>query len=100
MTREELIALHEQMTTDARALIVRKNADYAGAENAKDAFRNFRRHGAFGICVRLGDKLARMDTFVERGSFEIANEGTRDTCIDIINYAVLLYGMLMESKSS
>jgi hypothetical protein len=92
MTREELYQLHDQMTKAALILMCKKNADYA---SDIDPFRNFRTHGLFGIVVRLGDKLARLQSLVERGvdNNQVKDETYLDTCHDIINYAVLFAGL-------
>ena len=88
-TPSDLIGLHEEVCNSARELIFRKNKDY-GANT--DLFRNLRRHGRYGICVRLSDKLARLESFVENNGHEIAEETLKDTVEDIINYAILYLG--------
>ena len=67
--------------------MVKKNQDY-GADD--DPFRNFRSFGAFGILVRLSDKLARVRTYIERGDLKVEDETFQDTCKDAINYVILL----------
>jgi|ERR1019366_233828 hypothetical protein len=95
MTRDELLSDHRVMSDKARVLMAKKNHDYA---NGSDAFRNFRRHGAEGILVRLGDKLARLESFNESGKLAIKNESILDTCLDIMNYAVLFHSYLKDAK--
>lgn len=89
MNRGQLLGLHAKLTDDARKLMVVKNQDYGTGD---DPFRNFRRRGLLGILVRMEDKLARLETFVERGDLKVVDEQVRDTVIDIINYAVLFEG--------
>ena len=89
LTREDLLHLHEELTAKARQIMVKKNQDY-GAD--ADPFRNFRAFGRFGILVRLSDKLSRLRTFVERGSFAVEDEKVEDTVEDAINYLVLFLG--------
>lgn len=89
MNRDDLFMLHDQLTRRARILMETKNRDYG--EN-DDPFRNFRRWGLLGIIVRLGDKLARLETYVDRGDLKVVDEQVRDTVLDIINYAVLFEG--------
>ena len=72
-----------------------KNRDY-GAE--RDFFKNFRRHGLYGITVRLSDKLARLDNFIETGVFAVKDEKIEDTVKDIINYAVLFHSLLEDER--
>lgn len=89
MTRDELLLLHTELTTSAKELMVAKNHDYAGTS---DPFRNFRRFGLLGILVRLGDKLARLESFVENGELKVKDESVLDTVLDAINYSILFYG--------
>jgi hypothetical protein len=93
MTRLELYNLHTKLCADALTLMRRKNADYATAD---DPFRNFRMFGALGFLVRMGDKLARLRTFVETGKLE--NESVYDSIIDLINYPVLLAGYIASEQ--
>lgn len=100
MTREELLLLHATLASDSRLLLGKKNADYA---NGDDPFLNFRAsqnynvHPAKGILIRMSDKMSRINSYIERGNFEVRDEGLRDTAIDIINYTVLLVGLLEEN---
>ena len=89
--RDRLLQRHEEICKEARRLMRAKNSDY-GADD--DPFRNFRSFGAYGILVRLSDKLARIRGYVERGKFEVADEKINDTCIDAINYVILLQAIL------
>lgn len=73
-----------------------KNHDYA---NEEDPFRNFRRFGGQGILVRLGDKLSRLESFLENGEFAVKDEALDDTVADIINYAIIFKGYVKESKA-
>ncbi len=97
MTKGELLKLHGEMSSKALVLMEKKNSDYA---HGSDPFKNFRRHGPFGILVRLSDKLARLETFVERGSFEVQDESFEDTCVDAMNYVVLLRALVLEARLS
>lgn len=87
--REQLYALHAALTSDALALMKKKNVDYADAD---DPYENFRQFGRLGILVRMSDKLARLRNFEKNGKFVVEDEGLRDSIIDLINYAVLYYG--------
>ena len=92
-TVSDLLAVHDEVTSEARTLMVAKNADYA---HGKDAFRNFRRHGGLGVLVRRSDKLARLESYEERGDFKVKGEGLEDTVRDIVNYAVIYLGLKRE----
>lgn len=95
MTREGLYELHKSLCFDAALLMADKNADYA---TETDPFRNFRMFGELGILVRMSDKLARLRTFSERGTLAVSDESVRDTILDLINYAVLLYGYIEDTR--
>ena len=97
MTRELLLKIHEALTDDAYELMDKKNKDYAGASGAQP-FANFERVEALGICstekgflVRMTDKMSRLSSFADAGTFAVEDESLRDTLIDLINYAVLIY---------
>ena len=100
-THEELVALHDKMCKEARAIMVKKNQDYSGGRGHRDPFANF--HGAalfnvqpeIGIIIRMNDKFKRVEAFIENGSLAVQGEGIADICHDLINYSVLLYGMLL-----
>lgn len=93
ITKEALLAHHLALCDDARVLMAAKNDDYA---HGKDPLRNFRRYGAFGVLVRLGDKLARLESFEARGALSVNTESIRDTVIDVINYASLFWILIEE----
>lgn len=102
MNRNDLLALHKQMCDNAHGIMQRKNADYSGQKGA-DPFANFRRCEAMGICsteagtlTRMCDKMSRLSSFIERGELSVKEESVRDTCEDLINYSILLYGILAE----
>ena len=94
MNRQDLLALHESLSTEARELMVKKNTDYGA--NA-DPYRNFRTFGELGILVRLSDKISRLQSFLENGGFAVKEEGLHDTVLDIINYAVLFEGFVKDA---
>ena len=104
MNREDLLTLHEELCKEALDLMKRKNHDYAGNKGIQP-FANFERCEAMGICkteqgflVRIVDKLSRLSTFVSCGKLKVENEGYKDAIVDIINYAVLLYGFTKQKE--
>jgi hypothetical protein len=97
MTRDELLAHHRVLSDKARELMANKNHDYA---STADPFRNFRRHGLQGILVRLSDKLARLESFTENGELAVKDESVLDTVLDAINYSILFYGYLLDTKGA
>lgn len=105
-TREHLISLHEFLCKQARDLSVRKNHDYSGGEDARDAFLNFRKCEELGLCqaetgilVRLSDKIARLNTIAGKDTDYLVNdEKLLDTVLDMINYTILFYALHQERK--
>lgn len=106
MTRNQLFELHASMCAQASHLMRSKNDDYA---DGADALGNLRMceelsHGhvttELGILIRMTDKLSRLYNFHKNGRFSVENEGLRDTCLDLINYAVLLEAAFSRSAPS
>lgn len=101
--RAQLLSLHRTLTEQARELMTRKNADYGA--NA-DPFANFRMSALlhiepeFGVLLRMQDKMARLVSFLEKGELAVKEESWSDAIIDIINYSVLLCGLLRERVES
>lgn len=99
MTRTQLLELHTELTTAAKSLMERKNADYGA--NA-DPFANFRMSSLLhlqpelGVLLRMQDKMARLVSFIEKGELKVKEEGWKDSITDVINYSVLLCGLLIE----
>lgn len=103
MNRSELLELHKTISERGRNLMVQKNHDYAGADG-DDPFANFRASEVLGVgkeillLCRVLDKIQRLKTFVRSGNLAVQGEGWKDACVDILNYSVLLYGMLLEEE--
>jgi len=100
MTREELFELHKKMCASALELMKRKNADYSKTS----PFGNFMVAEAIqactaeaGILVRMTDKISRLVSILDKGN-QVKEESVDDTIIDIINYAVLLKGVIESKK--
>lgn len=99
-TPKELFELHQDTCAKALSIMKRKNQDYSGGH--VDVFANFRGSVNFGvepeigIMIRVQDKFKRLEAFVRNGTLAVKDEGVKDTVRDIINYTVLLEGMLME----
>jgi len=70
-------------------LFKKKNKDYG------DAFATY---GAIGVIVRMGDKISRL-LHVEKNKINMVNdEHSRDTLIDLHNYAAMAVMLIDESK--
>jgi hypothetical protein len=80
-----------------------KNEDYSGA--TADPFANFRASTVFGIepetgiLLRTMDKLKRIQSFISKGELSVKGEPVDDAIRDVINYMVLLKGMIVEARN-
>ena len=70
-------------------LFKKKNADYG------DAFANY---GVVGVLVRMGDKIARLQSITTKCVNLINTESLRDTLIDLHNYSAMAIMLLDEEK--
>lgn len=91
-TRDDYLMRFSELTNQMLETTRKKNNDYGGHT---DPFKNFRRHGAFGVLVRMDDKYSRLHTVIaEQRQLQVADETILDTLIDIANYAIILRIML------
>jgi len=79
----------QKVQTEGLELFKKKNADYG------DSFANY---GPVGVIVRLGDKINRLSSVTKNGVNLVNTESTRDTLIDLHNYAAMAI-MLMDEKT-
>ncbi len=96
MTKKQYMDFHRNCAIRLVGITKMKNADYTGVSD--DPFANFRKRGAMGFLVRMDDKMARIESFIQKGSYEVQDENFLDTCLDLANYAILLAGFMSEKK--
>jgi hypothetical protein len=87
--RERINKRFRQLLADMQKMTDRKNHDYAGPD---DPLANLRKHGEYGVVVRMGDKVMRLEQFFQPGSkrkLKVKDEKITDTCIDLAVYALL-----------
>jgi hypothetical protein len=72
---------------EALELFTRKNTDYGDA---------FAKYGVIGVLMRIEDKLQRSLSITKNGVNLVADEGIRDTLIDLHNYAAMAMMLLDE----
>ena len=99
MTPDELIKMHEETCEKCRGIMRKKNADYtAGA----GTFANFMAGEVIGVQAELGilmrciDKFQRIRSFAIQGQLQVQEESVDDSIEDVINYMVLLKGVIRE----
>lgn len=104
MQRDELFLLHSKICEEARLLMEKKNADYA---SSSDPFMNFKRAeflgfstAEMGVLIRMTDKMSRISTFLNRGQLSLENESVYDAIVDMINYSVILAGLLKDRETN
>ncbi len=104
MTTVELLNFHYAMCMKARHIMAQKNNDYSGSKG-DTPFANFEVAEQYKICrteqgfqLRIGDKFMRLVTFSEDGTLRVDNESAEDSCLDIINYMILLAAYLQSKK--
>lgn len=96
--RRESAQFHELLATIGE-LHDRKQADYGRGD---DPFANVRAAEQWGLppslgaCIRIGDKVSRLQTFYRKG--ELANESVEDAYMDLAVYALI--GLLLYRQES
>jgi len=95
--RARLLLRHFQLTEDCRKIMAAKNHDYT---SDGDPLANFRASTvldvdpAIGLLLRCLDKFKRLQTFASVGKLAVKNESQVDAVMDVINYMVLLDGLM------
>jgi len=79
----------ENVQKEGLELFKNKNADYG------DAFANY---GVVGVLVRMGDKIARLQSITTKSVSLVNTESLRDTLIDLHNYSAMAIMLLDEDK--
>jgi len=103
MTRDELFQLHEDICRRALVIMRHKSADYASGTYT---FANFKRGEILGfasaeegLMLRVVDKISRISTFLKKGELKVGNETVQDSILDVINYMILLQGLLEDKET-
>ena len=95
--RARLLLRHVGLTEACREIMAAKNHDYTCDG---DPYANFRASAvldvepAIGLLLRCLDKIKRLQTFATQGELKVANESQVDAVMDVINYMVLLDGLM------
>ena len=77
----------QKVQTEGLELFRKKNLDYG------DAFANY---GVVGVLVRMGDKIARLQSITTKAVNLVNTESLRDTLIDLHNYSAMAIMLLDE----
>lgn len=99
---DRLFDIHDAYCSQARSIMEAKNNDYRSGTG--DPYANFRGSVALGvnpitgILLRIQDKLCRVATFASKGELMVKGEGVDDALRDVINYCVLIGGLIDENQ--
>lgn len=78
------VEIHGKLCDETHALYARKNSDYG------DSFAQLRTRYPNFVCMRLFDKLNRLDTVMDpQHQIQVSEETIEDTLMDIANYALM-----------
>lgn len=90
---QEKVNAFEDITFDLRNLYDAKNRDY------NDSFgQSFEKWGLPMACIRLGDKLNRLESFAQKKDMHVSDESVEDTLRDLANYAIMTLIELQMAK--
>ena len=81
----------QKVQNEGLELFKKKNQDYG------DAFANY---GVVGVLVRMGDKIARLQSITTKAVSLVNTESLRDTLIDLHNYSAMAIMLLDEDKKN
>lgn len=88
----DMMSLLAYLTKNGPLTIKKKCYNIGISKNHDYGSNNILRFGVLGIIVRLGDKLARLETLIESTNL-VVDEKIEDTIEDAINYCV--YGIMI-----
>ena len=102
MTKEKFEEFTKSLFSKMSNVLKDKNNDYTAMST--DAFANFEQARDYGVdpltglCVRMGDKIKRVQTFCKTKSLAVEDEHVEDAFEDIIGYCVIALGMIKKKK--
>lgn len=99
MTNKELIEHAEKLYAELTSVLEAKSNDYTGGDGAFANFNMASEYGVdplVGLCIRMGDKVKRIQTYCKTGELQVSHEGIEDAFKDLIGYCTIALGMLNE----
>ena len=87
ITNKERVSQMQLIQSEGLELFKRKNQDYGDA---------FAKYGVVGVLVRMGDKIARLQSISTTSVSLVDTESLRDTLIDLHNYSAMAIMLLDE----
>tara|TARA_R100001463_G_scaffold31954_1_gene71850 strand:- start:1797 stop:2129 length:333 start_codon:yes stop_codon:yes gene_type:complete len=102
MKKETFETFTQGLYEDLIQVLKDKNNDYtAGSSSAFANFDASRDYGVpplIGLCVRMGDKVKRVQTFCKNKTLSVEGEHVQDAFKDIIGYCTIALAMIKEDK--
>ena len=89
VTNSSRVSQMQLIQSEGLELFKKKNQDYG------DAFANY---GVVGVLVRMGDKIARLQSISTKSVSLVNSESLRDTLIDLHNYSAMAIMLLDENE--
>lgn len=86
-TASSRVSQMQSIQNEGLELFKRKNQDYGDA---------FAKYGVVGVLVRMGDKIARLQSISTTSISLVDTESLRDTLIDLHNYSAMAIMLLDE----
>ena len=86
-TASSRVSQMQSIQNESLELFKRKNQDYGDA---------FAKYGVVGVLVRMGDKIARLQSISTTSVSLVDTESLRDTLIDLHNYSAMAIMLLDE----
>ena len=90
VTNSSRVSQMQLIQSEGLELFKKKNQDYG------DAFANY---GVVGVLVRMGDKIARLQSISTKSVSLVNSESLRDTLIDLHNYSAMAIMLLDEDEN-
>jgi hypothetical protein len=88
-TASSRVSQMQSIQSEGLELFKRKNQDYGDA---------FAKYGVVGVLVRMGDKIARLQSISTTSVSLVDTESLRDTLIDLHNYSAMAIMLLDEDE--
>jgi hypothetical protein len=102
MNKETFEEFTQDLYKDLIKTLKAKNNDYtAGSCSAFANFDASRDYGVpplVGLCVRMGDKVKRVQTFCKNKTLCVDGEFVEDAFKDIVGYCTIALAMIKEDK--
>lgn len=87
--KDELYHLFKENPDALDLLDIFKEGFYLYLKKNKDYRDAWKKHGLYGLIVRMGDKMERLENLVQFRGRKVRDEKARDTALDLAVYGML-----------